>query len=181
MMLRIPDGVNLASGKKYYTCRLCGAAYNEVEIPFTSGVTVPVIPVRDDDGEITTVGETLTGVTSGDTAIVDNVKLISGAWDGSAAGIVWCTSPTGLDFDTGHWGYIHPTTGVGEAVTGAAGAARFTLAEYGNKKSYGRYYPEDEIVERDGTYLCLAHNSARWNFKDKNDQIIDIDEGDREG
>ena len=173
-MLRIPDAINLANGKKYYTCRLCGASYDEVEIPFTSGVTIPVVPTS------TTVGETLAGVTSGDTAVVDNVKLISGAWDGTAVGIVWCTSPTGFDFDTGHWGYRHPITGVYEAVTGTGGATRFTLNGYGNKKSYGRYYPEDEIVERDGTYLCLAHNSARWNFKDKNEQNVEIDEGDRE-
>ena len=158
-MLKIPDAINLASGKKYYTCRLCGASYDEMELPYKLGGTAPV------------VGETITGATSGATAVVDNIKLISGAWDGTAAGILWCTSPSAFDFDTGHWGTKN------EVVTSSTGS--FTLDGYGHKKSYGRYYPEDEIVERDGTYLCLAHNSARWNFKDKNEQNIEIDEGDR--
>ena len=166
MMLKIPDAINLASGKKYYTCRLCGASYDEMELPYKLGGTAPV------------VGETITGATSGATAVVDNIKLISGAWDGTAAGILWCTSPSAFDFDTGHWGYVNPTTGVGEAITGST-AASFTLDGYGHKKSYGRYYPEDEIVERDGTYLCLAHDQARHSFKDKDEIDANIDEGDR--
>lgn len=155
----------MASGKKYFTCALCGAAYDMVEIVFTSGgITAPV------------ADETLTGATSGATAIVDTVKLISGAWGaGTAAGIIWCTSPSVFDSDTGHWGTS------GENINGStAGDNCLTMTLYGNKKSYGRYYSEDDIVERDGTYLCLAHNSARWNFKDKNEQNIEIDEGDRE-
>lgn len=55
-------------------------------------------------------------------------------------------------------------------------SARFRLDGYGNRKSYGRYYSEDEIVERDGVFLCLAHNSARWNFRDKDEQIVEISE-----
>lgn len=157
-MLTIPDSKNDASGKKYYSCALCGGSYTQVEIPFSSGSVVP------------TDGETLTGATSGATAVVDNVKLISGTWTGStAAGIIWCTSPTGIDFDSGHWGTED------EAVTGAT-TARFNLDGYGHKKTYGRVYSEDDIVERDGVFLCTAHNSARWNFRDKNECVIEISE-----
>jgi hypothetical protein len=159
-MLKIPDAINLASGKKYYTCRQCGSAYDEVDIPYKLGTATP------------TVGQTITGATSGATAVVNNIKLVSGAWSGTATGTIRGTSPSAFDFDTGHWGTEN------EVVTSSTGS--FTLDGYGHKKSYGRYYPEDEIVERDGTYLCLAHNSARWNFKDKNEQNIEIDEGDRE-
>jgi hypothetical protein len=160
-MLKVPDAKNDASGSKYFTCALCGGSYTQVEIPFSSGSVVP------------TDGETLTGATSGATAVVDNVKLISGAWDGTATGIIWATSPTGIDFDTGHWGTED------EAVTGET-TARFNIDGYGHKKSYGRYYSEDDIVERDGVFLCGAHNSARWNFRDLNESVIDIDKGDRE-
>lgn len=148
-------------GKKWYTCHLCGGSYNQVEIPFSSGTIVP------------TEGETLTGATSGHTTVTDNVKLISGDWDaGTASGIIWGLSPIGFDFDTGHWGSAN------EVITGDRSAS-FTLVGYGYKKSYGRYYSEDEVIERDGVTLCLFHNRTRYSFKDKNEQSVEIDEGDR--
>lgn len=92
-MLNYPRSINDGSGKRWYTCNLCGGSYDEVEIPYKLGITAPI------------VGQVLTGVISGSTAVVDNVKLISGSWDdGTAAGIIWCTSPVGFDSDTGHWG-----------------------------------------------------------------------------
>lgn len=164
-MLKIPDAVNLASGKKWYVCRQCGSAYNEVDIPYKLGTATP------------TVGQTITGVTSGATAVVNNIKLVSGTWSGTAAGTIRGTSPSAFDFDTGHWGYVHPTTGVGEVVTSSTGS--FTLDGYGHKKSYGRYYPEGEVVENDGYYLCLAHDQARHSFRDKDEIDANISEGDR--
>jgi len=160
-MLRIPDGLNLASGKKWYTCRLCGSAYDEVDIPYKLGTATP------------TVGQTITGATSGATAVVNNIKLVSGAWSGTAAGTIRGTSPSAFDFDTGRWG-SHD-----EIVSSSTGS--FTLDGYGHKKSYGRYYPEGEVVENDGYYLCLAHDQARNSFKDKDEINADMDEGDREG
>jgi len=159
-MLRIPDGINLASGKKWYTCCLCGGAYNEVDIPYKLGTATPI------------VGEILTGGTSGATAVVNNIKLVSGSWaGGDAAGTIRATSPSAFDFDTGHWGSED------ETVTSATGS--FTLDGYGHKKSYGRYYPEGEIVFEDGKYFCLAHYQARYSFKKKDEIDVNIDEGDR--
>jgi hypothetical protein len=159
-MLKIPDAVNLATGQKWYTCALCGASYDEMEMVFTSGSTLPV------------EDETLTGATSGATAVVDNVKLISGTWaGGDAAGVIWCTAPSAFDFDTGHWGTS------GENINGStAGSNCLTMVLYGNKKSYGRYYPEGETVERDGKILCTAHDQARYSFRDKDEQRIEISE-----
>jgi len=160
-MLKIPEGVNLASGKKWYTCRLCGSAYDEVDLPYKLGTTTPI------------VGQTITGATSGATAVVNNIKLVSGSWaGGTAAGTIRGTSPSAFDFDTGHWGTED------EVVTSSTGS--FTLDGYGHKKSYGRYYPEGEVIERDGSYFCLAHYAARYNFKDKDETDATIDEGDRE-
>jgi hypothetical protein len=156
-MLKVPESKNDGSGKKWYTCALCGRSYTQVEIPFSSGSVVP------------TDGETLTGATSGATAVVDNVKLISGAWDGTATGIIWANSPTGIDFDSGHWGSHN------ETVTGSISAS-FALEGYGHKKTYGRVYSEADIVERDGIFLCTMHNQARWSFRDKNEQVIEISE-----
>ncbi len=159
-MLHIPDAVNQASGEKWFTCRMCGAAYDLVELSFTSGSTLPV------------EDETLTGATSGATAVVDFVKLTSGSWaGGDAAGVIWCTAPSAFDGDTGHWGTED------EIINGStAGSNCLTLDGYGNKKSFGRYYPESETIERDGVRLCTAHNQARWAFKDKDAQEVDISE-----
>jgi hypothetical protein len=146
------------SGQKWYSCNLCGTQYDEVEIVFASGSVVPA------------EGEILTGATSGATAVALDWQLVSGSWSGgTAAGIIWAELPSGFDFDTGHWGSED------EAITGSL-ATTFTMVGYGNKKSYGRLYPEDEVIDRDGATLCLFHSKARYNFRDKNEQEIEISE-----
>lgn len=56
----------------------------------------------------------------------------------------------------------------------------FIMVGYGHFKGYGRLYPEDQVVEGNGVYLCLAHDQARYSFKDKDAINADMDEGDRD-
>lgn len=164
-MIRLPRARNTADGQKWYPCRLCGTPYSLVEIKFNSGSTEPV------------EDETLTGATSGATCVVDEVNLTGGTWaGGDAEGFILATAPAPIDFDTGHWGSEDEDIG-----GSTAGNNCLTMDGYGYEKRLGRYYPEDEIVEAsDGYTYCKAHYDFRFGWKEKDEFVMDIDEGDRE-
>lgn len=165
-MIKLPNSPNRAAGEKYYPCRLCGAAHTWVELRFTSGSTEPT-----DD-------ETLTGATSAATCVVEEVTLTGGSWaGGDAEGYILGSAPSAIEFDTQHWGSSQ------EDINGSvAGDNCLTLYDYGYAKRFGRYYPEGEVFEADdGFRYCAAHYPYRIGFRDKDEYIPDIDDGDREG
>jgi hypothetical protein len=148
------------------SCNFCGSFYHEVELKFDSGSVAP------------TVGETITGATSTDTGVVDDVELLSGSYaGGDAAGILTLSSPTGCGADIttttkhdyGLWGTDN------EALNGSTGGAdMMTLNGNGHRKSYGRLWPENQLIFRDGKYWCPEHYKFRYSKQDRLDATFDI-------
>jgi hypothetical protein len=136
------------------SCCRCGDFYNEVEIRFKIGAIEPAI------------GATLTGVTSGDTGVVDTIVIESGAWGGTAIGTITLTSATGVD-DDGAWGED------GELLR-RTGENMMTLNGEGIQKSYGRLWPMDQLTKRNGKYWCPQHYVWKFYLKDLDDAKINI-------
>lgn len=131
-------------GEKMHTCWLCGGPkYTYAEIKFDSGSVEP------------TVGETLTGATSGNTGVVvDTEDLFSGTWvGGDAVGVVEVSSPTGMD-DAGD---IFEED---ETITGSTGGADMMTVIYGTEKSYGVMYPLSYLSKYNGKWYCPGHLKA---------------------
>jgi len=163
-MLEYPDADPSENrGEKWRACVMCDKWRKEAELPFDSGSTEP------------TADETLTGATSGDTGVVESVKVYSGSWaGGDAAGFVRVSSISGDDFDT------QTIFQDNEQVNGSVGGNNmFTMNGAGQVKKYGRMYPQSEMVQRDGKWFCKAHYRFRYRHKDMDDVRINIDEGDR--
>ena len=74
------------SGEKWHECVLCGTKRIKFLVHFDSGSVAP------------TVGETITGATSGDTGVVEGHTIISGTVaGGDAVGVIEGNTPTGYD------------------------------------------------------------------------------------
>lgn len=121
---------------RWRSCYRCGLSYTQYEILFKNG------------GVAATVGETLTGQTSGKTAIVESVALAGGSYAGAnASGTVVVTSPSG-DFTEGE--LIDGSTG---------GSTMFTCGCYRDTRN-GFLYPETQLAEYEGKEYCLEHYAA---------------------
>jgi hypothetical protein len=152
---------NPLSREKWYDCRLCPKDETLLELKYDAGSSLPV------------VGETLTGGTSGDTGVVDEIEtILSGSWaGGDAAGYIWLSAVTGKDesdraFDDN------------EAITGSAGAALVADGTGTTKRSGGIKHPRHAIVEKDGQYYCAYH--YRQKFGDEGtDEPLDLSEDGR--
>jgi len=129
-------------------CVLCGGVATEVEVQFTTGEVEPQ------------TDEVLTGATSGDTGVVVDVTLESGAWSGTAVGTIRMNTCTGIDAE-GLWGQS------GEELNGSVGGAGIvTLSDDGFSKVYGRPWPTSMLVERGGKLYCLEHYAYRFRNTD---------------
>ena len=107
--------------QRWRYCNLCGEAYAQYEIFFTGATVAP------------TVAETLTGATSGKTAVVSEVHRMAGTYAaGTAFGQVVVTSPSG-DFTDG------------ETINGSVGGAAMLTCHYYAEKRYGITYPESQL------------------------------------
>ena len=145
------------------TCDFCGGKHIQVDLKFTSGSVEP------------TVGETITGATSGHTCVVVAITLLTGTYaGGDAAGWLRCSAPSAWDFDTLRWGSAD------EALNGGTSGNDFaTLDDLGEIKKYGHLHPSSELIEREGKQLCTAHYNWYYGPKDRDDEIIDVREEDR--
>lgn len=142
-MIKLPKTWPQDIGEAYYPCRRCGIKEKEVELRFDSGSVAP------------TVGETLTGATSGDTGVVTEVELVSGAWDGSATGYVTMDTYTGGDAEQ------FSCFDDGELINGSLGGNSMLMADWdGTVKVYGRLYPKNQTVEYNGQRYCTPHYKA---------------------
>jgi len=147
MTVELKTGISEYVGEARRACTLCGTTTLKAEVVFKTGATNP-------GGVGVTVAETITGGTSADTGVVEQIILTSGTWAaGTAKGYMSLTSPTGLDSD-GHWGTD------GETVTSTGGT--FVLDGEGTKKVDGYLYPESELVEFRGRWYCKPHFHFRW-------------------
>jgi len=126
--------------------------------------------MRFDAGSVaSTVDEVITGATSLDTGVVDEIVLESGSYaGGDAAGTISLSSPTGMD-DNGLWGTDD------EVLSGSSGAT-MVLNDTGFTKSVGRLWPENQLIFRDGKYYCRAHYHFRFDSKDKLETPFKIDD-----
>lgn len=151
-----------ATGEPYRSCRMCGAKVTRVELKFGLGSVAP------------TVGETLTGGTSGATGVVEEIELMSGTYaGGDASGYIMLTSPTGIDDDTGL------SYSAGESINGSTGGVGMMTATYaGLRKVYGRMWPESALVQVDGGYYCRYHHDFKYGPIRRDEARIDIQEED---
>ncbi len=145
-------------GYAWSECCLCGSLSYRASASFKTGTSEP------------TVGETLTGGTSGRTGVVETVFLTDGTWaGGDAVGVVQMTSPTGYDsmdlilFDDG------------EPVTGSLGAS-FVADGNGSVSVTGRQYHRGQVVTYNGKQYCRPHFEYMWKKRLMSDAHIDINE-----
>jgi len=160
-MLRLIRGRDKAKDAKRYPCTLCGARYKRVDFWFDSGSVEP------------TVGETLTGDTSGDTGVVVSSSYHSGTYaGGDAKGTVELSGATGV---SDRFAFEED-----ETITGSTGGAdMMTTDSVGSEKVYGRMYPEWNLATYRGKKYCLPHFHyiSRKNYE--RDAEINITEEDR--
>ena len=159
-MLRLMRGRDKAKDAKRYPCTLCGARYKRVDFWFDSGAVEP------------TVGETLTGGTSGDTGVVVSSTLHSGTFaGGDAKGTVELSNCTGV---SDRFAFEED-----ETITGSEDPTEemMTTDSVGSEKVYGRLYPEWNLATYEGKKYCLPHYRAKVNSGD--DSEINITEEDR--
>ena len=145
----------------YYPCTLCGAQYKRVEFWFDPSSVEP------------TVGETLTGDTSGDTGVVVSSTLYDGTYaGGDAKGFVELSGCTGV---SERFAFEED-----ETITGSTGGAdMMTTDSVGSEKVYGRLYPDTAMAVYNGKKYCLPHYHyvSRKNYE--RDAEINITEEDR--
>src|SRR5574343_779257 len=142
--------------ERYYSCVLCGPQYLRYELQYDGAAANP------------TLGETITGVTSGATGVFTSWAHESGSHAAAtAAGTVELSNVTGA------------TAGLAftdnEPLSGSDG---FLATANGQaiEKVYGLKYPEGDSVERDGKRYCAFHYELRFRKRDADADIINIDE-----
>jgi hypothetical protein len=150
-------------GDHYYECHICGTVSYVSVLHFDSGSVVP------------TVGETVTGATTGDTGVIDSVTLSSGTYaGGDAIGVIVLSSVTGYNQDTllvfqNDENLNGSTSGANFAtVNGTMGVTR-----------NGRVYPEWMTIEYEGRRYCRDHFPWRYRREWQDDEKIDLKETER--
>lgn len=143
---------------KYYACCMCepGHVYYELRYDACSAAA--------------TVGETITGASSGDTGVVVTDTLESGSVAaGTGAGTLELSGVTGANTT-----YYQAFTD-NEALTGSSTFVGVANDE-ADKKQYGLMYPEGDTVMRDGKTYCSFHFALRFRKKDDDAVRMEIDE-----
>jgi hypothetical protein len=120
-----------------------------------------------------TVGETLTGDTSGDTGVVVSDTVYTGSYaGGDAKGFVELSTGTGvvdkISFQED------------ETITGSTGGAdMMTTDSVGSQKTYGRLYPEWMLATYQGKRYCIPHYDYVSSKDYERDADINLTEEDR--
>lgn len=178
-------------GARYRECRIHGPLIKQVELRITSGSVEP------------TVGETVTGATSGDTGVVTSVHLESGAWSGTTNYnitnedlqpldcengdnlVVETSSATGGDavatvYMNNHTGVDSDTGEWGsttETLNGSTAGTNFGTRYVAPEQVYGRLFAEQEMVNVDGEWFCMDCYRRRYPKKYLDEyQITDDDD-----
>jgi len=163
---------NTDRGERWYTCEICGTDHRTVELLFISGSTEP------------SVGDVLTGATSGHSGTVVKVYLFTGTWaGGDAEGLVEFSSPSGLRSQTAD---TNPFTAftlselINNTTTSASNVMSCHATVLGAGKQYGRFHPESNIVRYRGKDYCREHLNFRFRREWDEEEKIDIKEDNRE-
>ena len=149
-------------GEKWDECVLCGTRRRKVLVHFDSGSVAP------------TVGETITGATSGDTAVVEGHTVVSGTVaGGDASGVIQGSTPTGYD-DVNLEIFQN-----NEALNGSTSGADFaTVMGIGAVQVSARLSPD--LIEYQGKKYCRQHFLFTFRHQWADEQQVDSSEGDRE-
>ena len=137
---------------KYHACELCGTGYIYYELQYDALVADA------------TVGETITGGSSGDTGVV-----VSVATETSTEGTLELSGVTGASDDLAFTD--------NETLTGSVNFTA-TANHQAIAKHYGKLYGEGDLVERDGKYYCKFHYHLKYDYKDKREDSSIISEED---
>ncbi len=151
-----PPNLSPPRREKWYECGICGPHLRQIHLNFTSGSVEP------------TVGETFTGATSGATGVVVETVLASGTYGGDAAGYVTLSSGTGVDSEDKDWGTED------EAINGSDGGDDMLTMGTAWEYTSGLLYPQSQIVERDGRFLCIWHHSFKYIPEDRDEVVMDL-------
>lgn len=152
------------AGEKWDVCCLCGAKLITFLVHFDSGSVAP------------TVGETITGATSGDTGVVEGYTLISGSFAGlDAVGVIVGNTPAG--YDDSNLEVFHDN----EELNGSVGGANMaTVNKSGAVEISGRLTAESNLVTYQGKKYCRQHFLFKFRHDWLDDVKIDSSEGDRD-
>jgi len=134
-------------GSKWKHCYWCDSLWFRAVLNFDSGSVQP------------TVGETLTGATSGDTGVVTDSTLLSGTYaGGDAVGWVEMSDVTGADSEQG------TVFQDNEAINGSTGGSGILTANRaGIYQQYGLIFPEKDMIYYRGQWICRWH--LNWRYK----------------
>lgn len=151
--------------EKWKTCVMCSIEDRTCELKYDSGGTTEP-----------SVGETLTGATSGDTGVVTVVQtLISGTWAGGDA-VGYIT----LDTLTGYDGEQLTMFEDNEAINGSsAGDNCLTANGEGQVNIDGIFYPRSLRIKYKGKWMCVWHYRFRIKLEELDKQKIDTREDER--
>jgi hypothetical protein len=143
---------------------LCGSRLYRALVHFDSGSVTP------------TVGETITGATSGDTGVLANYTKTSGTVAaGDAVGVMEMTSPTGYD------SILLEIFTNDENLNGSVSGLNFaTVNKTGAVQVSGRLIADGDIVTYRGKKYCSAHFAFKFRREWEDEVKMPTDEGDRE-
>jgi len=133
-------------GEKWKHCYYCDSLWYRAVLNFDSGSVEP------------TVGETLTGATSGDTGVVTDSTLTSGTYaGGDAVGWVEMSDVTGADSEQGQ------VFQDDETINGSTGGSDIMTANgVGIYQQYGLIFPKKDMIKYRGQWHCTEHFEWRW-------------------
>ena len=124
-----------SQGDKYDFCYVCGPIKYRVVVHFDGSSATP------------TVGETITGVTTADTGVVERATMTT-----ATAGVMILTSPTGYDNESS---VIFQDN---EYLTGTTSGASFAAVDGGcGINRSGRLHPDWNLIEYQGRKYCAEH------------------------
>ena len=163
---------NTDLNQRWYDCVVCGTSHRTIELQFISGSTEP------------SVGDVLTGSSSGDSGTVVTVTLWDGTWaGGDASGIIDLSSPSGLSSQTADSNPFTAFT-LSEAIENTTTAASNVMSchatVYGQGKQYGRPHPEGDVIRYRGKIYCNRHFIYRFQQEWDDEEKIDIKEDNSE-
>jgi hypothetical protein len=149
MPINPPESANdfgSAENAGWRACQVCGTKQFKGILYFDSGSVAP------------TVGETVTGATTGDTGVIEAVYLRSGSYAGlDAAGCLEFSSVTG--YERANYTIFQNN----ENLNGSTSGANFaTAANIGSVVINGVLYPEQDMIEYQGQWYCRPH--FFWKF-----------------
>jgi hypothetical protein len=152
------------AGEKWDECCMCGSRRYSALVHFYSGRVAP------------TIGEKITGLTSGDTCIVEDYKLISGTYaGGDAVGIIIGNTPTG--YDNINLEVFHKDEELDGSISGVNMA---NATRHGAVQIAGRLIADGDLITYRGKKYCSQHFTYKFEHDWLDEVKIDRDEGDRE-